>query len=315
MRVGNKVTAPRVRNTADPSYTREAKQAGIQGTVMLEIVITEEGIPSRIRVLSPLGYGLDEMAAEAIKKWRFHPGRLEGKPVPTFANVEVNFRLNKQPFDAETELRRTRFNMAAQILNAPLAPKSDGAINAVRELAKANYPPALYVLGDLMRKGDGVEKDVPHGDELIRKAADQDYPPAVFTVGMAALNAAQDDSSKQSALKMIDIAATLGHYPAQVFTGEAYETAAYGPPEPARAERAFRLCAAAGHGDCQYRLGRLLYNRAAGKTSVVVESAAWLHLAARNGQDPAQELLKAIKLTPQETVQEESLRAKLQRQP
>jgi outer membrane biosynthesis protein TonB len=41
----------------------------------------------------PLGLGLDEKAIEAVQKWRFRPGYLNGKAVAVAATVEVNFRL------------------------------------------------------------------------------------------------------------------------------------------------------------------------------------------------------------------------------
>lgn len=313
--MGLGVIAPRLLKSPSPDYADEAKRAGIQGTVMLELVITEKGLPSAIRVLSPLGYGLDEKAVDAVKKWRFEPGTLKGEPVPVLANVEVNFHLLNRSFDEEHERRRTRFNVAAHGLNAPQNTTRDGAIRAIRQLAGENYPAALYALGDLTRKGEGVDRDVPRGNELIRKAADKEYGPAIFTVGMDELNAASDDSARIAALSRIDKAATLGHFAAQIFVGEAYEVGAYGPPDPIRAERAFRLCAASGHTDCQYRLGRLLANRSAGKGSLLVESAAWLNLASLNGQESARELLAGMKLTPQQVAEAAKLRAKLQHRP
>jgi len=44
-------------------------------------------------VIRTLGLGLDEKAIEAVLKWRFRPGQLNGKPVPVQATIEVNFRL------------------------------------------------------------------------------------------------------------------------------------------------------------------------------------------------------------------------------
>src|SRR5262249_42953684 len=46
-----------------------------------------------IRVLKPLGYGLDEKAQEAVKMWLFRPGTKDGKPIPIEAQIETNFRL------------------------------------------------------------------------------------------------------------------------------------------------------------------------------------------------------------------------------
>jgi TonB family protein len=52
-----------------------------------------DGNAKNIRVVRPLGMGLDEKAVEAVAKWRFKPGMKDGLPVAVKANVEVNFRM------------------------------------------------------------------------------------------------------------------------------------------------------------------------------------------------------------------------------
>lgn len=92
-RIGNGVSAPVALFKPDPEYSEEARKAKFQGSVMLQIVVDENGNPKDIKVIRPLGLGLDEKAIEAVQKWRFRAGILNGKPVPVRANVEVNFRL------------------------------------------------------------------------------------------------------------------------------------------------------------------------------------------------------------------------------
>jgi protein TonB len=46
-----------------------------------------------VRVAQSLGLGLDEKALEAVRQWRFEPGRLEGRAVAVVVNIQVNFRL------------------------------------------------------------------------------------------------------------------------------------------------------------------------------------------------------------------------------
>jgi TonB family protein len=91
--VTNGVTAPRVLFKADPQYTEEARQAKFQGTVTLNATVDESGVPRNIKVVKPLGLGLDEKALEAVSQWRFQPGMKNGVPVKVQANLEVSFRL------------------------------------------------------------------------------------------------------------------------------------------------------------------------------------------------------------------------------
>jgi periplasmic protein TonB len=92
-RIGGGVSAPVVLFKKEPEYSEEARKAKFQGTVTLAIVIQADGTTSNIRVLRPLGLGLDEKAIEAVKEWRFKPSMKDGRPVAVTANVEVNFRL------------------------------------------------------------------------------------------------------------------------------------------------------------------------------------------------------------------------------
>ena len=77
----------------EPEYSEEARKAKFQGTVRLSLVVDEHGLPTQIKVITPLGLGLDAKAIEAVQKWKFKPGIKDGKPVAVQASVEVNFRL------------------------------------------------------------------------------------------------------------------------------------------------------------------------------------------------------------------------------
>ena len=92
-RIGGGVSDPVPIFKPEPEYSEEARKAKFQGAVLLAIVIDEQGRTRDIRVLRPLGLGLDEKAIEAVTKWRFRPSMKDGRPVPVMANVEVNFRL------------------------------------------------------------------------------------------------------------------------------------------------------------------------------------------------------------------------------
>jgi TonB family protein len=92
-RVGNGVSAPRVSNSPDPAYSKEARKKKIEGTVVLWVVVGTDGTAQQIRVQRSLGYGLDEEAIKAVKKWKFTPATKDGQPVAVQINIVVNFRL------------------------------------------------------------------------------------------------------------------------------------------------------------------------------------------------------------------------------
>ena len=90
---GGGVSAPSVLRKVEPEYSEEARQAKFQGTVILSVVVDERGNARDIRVLQPLGLGLDQKAVEAVEKWKFRAGMKDGRPVAVQAIIEVNFRL------------------------------------------------------------------------------------------------------------------------------------------------------------------------------------------------------------------------------
>jgi TonB family protein len=96
-RIGNGVSPPRLLSKVEPEYSEEARMAGLAGTVVLFVVVTQEGTPTDFRVLRTLGLGLDEKAIDAVNQWKFAPGTKEGKAVAVQATIEVNFRLLDKP--------------------------------------------------------------------------------------------------------------------------------------------------------------------------------------------------------------------------
>ena len=91
--VGLGVDAPKARSTPEPEFTEIARYEKFPGTVVVSVIVGTDGNVQRIRLVRPLGLGLDESAEARLKTWRFDPGRSEGKPVAVEMNVEVSFNL------------------------------------------------------------------------------------------------------------------------------------------------------------------------------------------------------------------------------
>jgi TonB family protein len=87
------VTVPEVIFNPEPSFSDEARKAKAQGMVLLLVVVGKDGRTHDIRVGQSLGMGLDEKAIEAVNRWRFRPGTLNGQPVATQIAVQVDFHL------------------------------------------------------------------------------------------------------------------------------------------------------------------------------------------------------------------------------
>jgi protein TonB len=77
----------------EPEYSPQARMAKLCGDVVVSLVVDEEGNPRDLRVIQSLGMGLDQKALQAIRLWRFKPGRKDGKSVAVEATVRVEFRL------------------------------------------------------------------------------------------------------------------------------------------------------------------------------------------------------------------------------
>ena len=87
------ITQPSLITKTEPEYSEEARKARLQGTVRLRIEVDTHGLAQNIAIINSLGLGLDERATDAVKKWRFIPGKVNGKTATVVAYVEVNFRL------------------------------------------------------------------------------------------------------------------------------------------------------------------------------------------------------------------------------
>ena len=93
-RVGGTVSPPTVLIQVRPGYTERAIQTKIQGSVTLELVVRENGVPDSIRVVRSLDPGgLDVEAIHAVRQWRFRPGHIHGGPVDVLVTIVVNFHL------------------------------------------------------------------------------------------------------------------------------------------------------------------------------------------------------------------------------
>ena len=94
-RPGNGVTWPRLVREVKPNYTPDAMRAQVEGLVELDILVLADGSVGHVNIVRSLDarFGLDQEAINAVRRWRFDPGRRLGKAVATRVAVELSFNL------------------------------------------------------------------------------------------------------------------------------------------------------------------------------------------------------------------------------
>ena len=94
-RPGSGIELPRLLREVKPEYTADAMRAKVQGTAVLDCVVTAEGTVGECQIVRSLdsSFGLDQKAVAAAKQWRFVPGKRLGQPVPVLVTIELTFTL------------------------------------------------------------------------------------------------------------------------------------------------------------------------------------------------------------------------------
>jgi len=85
------VTMPLLAHRVDTRFTDFAARDKVTGQLQLRLVVDVQGLAQRVVVAHPLGYGLEEQAAETVAKWRFDPAIRQGLPVAAAIVVNLDF--------------------------------------------------------------------------------------------------------------------------------------------------------------------------------------------------------------------------------
>ncbi len=92
-KIGKNVKPPHAVYQPDPEYSEKARQARIEGVVLVQAIVTPEGTVARVKMERVIGYGLDQKAIDAVCQWKFDPATKDGKPVAIPITVEISFHL------------------------------------------------------------------------------------------------------------------------------------------------------------------------------------------------------------------------------
>lgn len=82
----------RIRHQVLPEYPEDARQAGVQGTVVLDVVVSAEGAVTQVKFVSG-PEALSLAALDAVRWWRYEPYLVNGQPATVETTVAVDFRL------------------------------------------------------------------------------------------------------------------------------------------------------------------------------------------------------------------------------
>ena len=92
LKVPNEAMQQRIRHLVRPEYPEDARQAGVQGTVVLDAVVNPEGAVTQVKFVSGPEQ-LSPAAIDAVRWWRYEPYLVNGQPATIETTVAVDFRL------------------------------------------------------------------------------------------------------------------------------------------------------------------------------------------------------------------------------
>jgi TonB family protein len=101
----------------DPRYPTEAAQIGAEGWVQVNIVINEEGNVTEADVVDSVGHrSLRKSTIKAIKRWKYVPAIIDGKPVEQCQTIQIDYQISN--FAGVTKRFRTFYNKSMDLYNA-----------------------------------------------------------------------------------------------------------------------------------------------------------------------------------------------------
>jgi protein TonB len=92
-RPGSGITPPQILKEVKADYTEDARRRGVEGEVVLEIVVRRDGSVGDVKLLNGLPGGLNDRAIAAVRQWRWAPARRLGQAVDVVVEVAVEFKL------------------------------------------------------------------------------------------------------------------------------------------------------------------------------------------------------------------------------
>lgn len=270
-------------DVSPPRMTNLANSQGIEGSVILPVVVSSAGRIVKTETLRPAGYGFGPEARKSVEKWRFTPARKANCPVAYAAIIEIKFELPSHPAAIRRRELLAKYNRAVTGIRNPDPAVSSKAREELLALSKSEFAAAQFTEGMFRLHGQAFPVDKEAGLAKILAAAKQQLPAAVGQVGIYHYEGRNLPLDKEKGMSMIRVAALQDSFVAQLYPGELLRS-----EKPAEAATYYRRCAAVRQSTCQTRLAEYLFE---GPREKWPEAIACLELAAAQNHPPARALL------------------------
>jgi TonB family protein len=184
LRPGNGVTNPVPIKRADPKYTEEARLAGIQGEVDLDVVVLSNGTVGDVRITKSLEAGLDAQAILSAKQWLFKPAMKDGTPVNMIVGLAIEFKLPGAPAAAPVVIPGAVDSHDKPFYFFNYSPNAQGIVppKPIKQASPKYTSEAMRakIQGDVDVEII-VQKDGTVGDVRVTKSLDPDLDEAAIT--------------------------------------------------------------------------------------------------------------------------------------
>jgi protein TonB len=92
--IGEVDNPPQIIDYIKPRYPKVAERNGLEGTVILRILINEQGLVIQTKITEIRGFrGFGVAALQAVRQWRFRPAMIKEAPVPVWCTQEIRFEI------------------------------------------------------------------------------------------------------------------------------------------------------------------------------------------------------------------------------
>jgi TonB family protein len=219
---GGNVTASSIISQAPPVYPPLARQARIQGNVVLHVIIDKDGNVKQIDVVSghPL---LIQSAVEAVKQWRYKRTLLNGTPVEVDTTVTVTFTLGDSLSPQETSAQGLQdscdagnavscVDLGFRYANGQGITRDDSrAVLLFQKGCDGGDARGCGNLGTMYANGQGVTKDESHAMPLFQKGCEGGNAAACRNLGFMYEKGQGVAKDKRRASELYQKACAMGY--------------------------------------------------------------------------------------------------------